>query len=178
MPRKFELTALLCAAAAVLAVSPVALAGSASKNPTKAEIKAAVAKAKRSSHLWATVNVCNTHKHPHTIGIRGQMPTLGFPARLSMLVVVDYWDPSHKRFLPDPHARRVVQLGVVSFGDEQGGRTFPFPAHSGLLRGTVTFAWRRSGKVLLSVTRNTSAGHKSADFSDPPGYSAAKCTIK
>ncbi len=177
MPRKFLLSAVLCAAAAVLAASPVALAGGSSKNPTKAQIKAAVAKARRSGHLWATINVCNTHKHPHTIGIRGQMPALGFPARLTMLVVVDYWDKPHKRFLADPSARRLVELGVVSYGYEQGGRTFKFQPHAGLFRGSVTFTWRRSGKVLLSVTRTTSAGHRTADFGDPPGHSAAKCTI-
>lgn len=180
MLRKYVPTAVLCATIAGFAVVPAALAGGSSNNPTPKAIKAAIAQAKRSPHLWATVNICDTRKHPNVIAIRAQMPALSFPTRMSELIKVDYWDPKAKRFRPDPNpgARHLVQLGVVSFGYEQGGQAFPFKGYKGLLRGTVTFQWRRSGKVLLTQTRHTTAGHPTADHGDPPGHSTAHCRIR
>lgn len=154
------------------------VAASAPAAPTAAQIRAAVNAASRSTHLWATVNVCDTRQHPNMLGIRAQMPALGFPAHLSILIQVDYWSSAHKRFVvdPSPHASRLSRLGVVSFGYEQGGHSFSFTP--GRFRATVTFEWRRSGKLLLSVTRRTSAGHSDADHADPAGFSAGFCTIR
>src|SRR6516165_1209759 len=61
------------------------------KPPTAAQMRAAVQRAERSKYLWATVNICNTKRHPHAIGVRGQMPALGFPALLQMTVHLKYW---------------------------------------------------------------------------------------
>jgi hypothetical protein len=170
----------MCATIAGFAGAPAAVAGGSAKNPTQKEIRAAVAQAKRSPHLWATVNTCDTRKHPNVIAIRAQMPSFGFPTRMSELIKVDYWDAKAKRFRPDPSpgAHALIQLGVVSFGYEQGGRAFKFQKHAGLLRGTVTFQWKRSGKVLLTLTRHTTSGHQTADHGDPRGYSAAHCRIR
>jgi hypothetical protein len=46
-----------------------------------------------------------------------------------------------------------------------------------MLRGVVTFQWRRSATVLASITRATSAGHESVAGADPPNYSAASCAL-
>lgn len=151
----------------------------ASASPTQAQIRAAVRRAERSKQLWTTINVCNTPARPDRIGIRGQMPALGFPARLSMTVRVDYWDAAAKALRPVPGAtgRAQVNLGTVLDGLEQGGHTFQFAPGTGLLSGTITFQWRRGGKVIGHVSKLATGGHRGVGGGDPPHHSAATCTI-
>lgn len=185
--RLFSALAIALAAAIAAILTPVALAGgrsgrpvaspaARSSGPTPHQIRAAVAAARRSPHLWATINICDTRRHRHTLGVRAQMPTLGFGAHLSMLVQIDYWNPTHHAFLPDPKVSQLVRLGVVSYGREQGGVNFSFPA-PGRFRATVTFRWIRNGRTLLSLTRHTTGGHHDADHGDPAHFSAGFCTI-
>jgi hypothetical protein len=164
-------------AAAVL-VTCAAVTASAAVGPRR--IAAAVVRAERSSSLWATVNICSSRKDPDSIGIRGQMPTLGFSASLSMLIQVAYWSTTSKRFVPiqSATAATTLALGKQATGLQQDGAIFPFKAHTGLLNATVTFTWRRAGKVLGQTTRRTTAGHPDADYGSPPHFSAAQCTIK
>lgn len=157
-------------------VAPPAL-GSAS-GPTPNQIKNAVHSAERSKRLWATVNVCDTRKHPHTIGIRGEVPALGFPATIAISIGVDFYSRTDKRFEPDPNASKMIKVGTVSHGIHQRGITFRFAPHTGRLRGTATFSWTRRGKVLGSTKRITTPRHHDADFADPSGFSAATCMIK
>jgi hypothetical protein len=163
----------------LLASVPVAASYGSSTNPTAAQIRAAVQRAERSRQVWATVNICNTRRHPHTIGIRGQMPALGFPSSMSMSIMVDYLSPTH-RFEPVPHVQRFVQLGRPAQGFWQGGVMFSFakPSATVVLRGMVTFDWKRSGRVIGSTTRYTVHGIKHVDDADPPGYSTATCMLK
>jgi hypothetical protein len=149
----------------------------ATQNPTPAQIRTAVAKAESSKQLWATVNVCNTKHHPGTIGIRGQMPSLGFPASLSMKVQVDYWNYAAKKFEPDPGVNQLVALGDPTNELVQGGSTFKFKSRA-LLSGTIRFQWKLHGKLIGSKRRATAGGHKNAKYGDPPGYSATSCNIK
>ncbi len=184
--RLLSALAIALAAATAAVLTPAALAGNPSRpiagataatsSPSPGQVRAAVAAARGSSHLWATINICDTHRHPHTLGVRAQMPTLGFGAHLSMIVQVDYWNPTHQAFLPDPKAKELVRLGVVSYGQEQGGVSFAFPA-PGRFRATVTFRWIRNNSTLLTVTRHTSAAHHDADDGDPAHFSAGFCTI-
>ena len=51
---------------------------------------AAIARAERSRDLWATVNICDTAKHPDAIGIRASMPGTPKHARLAMRFRVQY----------------------------------------------------------------------------------------
>src|ERR1019366_10360134 len=97
-----------------------------------------------SSSLWATVNVCNSTRDPHSIGIRGQMPALGIPASLSMTVQIDYWSAKDKTFVPAPGARQTVSLGDATTGLLQGGVSFRFAPGSGLFTGSGTFPWGRN----------------------------------
>jgi hypothetical protein len=150
---------------------------SANKPPTPAQIRAAVAKAQRSKQLWSTVNICNTKHHPHTIGIRGQMPSLSFPASLFMQVQVDYYNYAAKKFEPDPGVQQWVSLGDPADEIVQGGTEFKFKPPA-VLAGTVTFQWKLHGKVIGTKQRATAGGHKNAKFGDPPGYSSNDCTIK
>jgi hypothetical protein len=167
--------ALALAGAAVIGAP--ALAAPKPSNPTPKQIKAAIHKATTSGHLWATINACAPKGHPHLLSVRGQMPALGFPARLSTVIQIDYWNVAQKRFLPDSKVAFTNRLGVVSFGFEQGGHNFIFNPHAGRLRATVTFMWRRSGVLLGSTSRTTTAGHHDALFAHPKGYSAATCTL-
>jgi hypothetical protein len=174
VPIRLATSALLVVVLAV--VAPPALG--AATSPTPNQIKAAVRNAERSKRLWATINVCDTHKHPRTIGIRGEVPALGFPATISISLGVDFWSKTDKRFEPDPQASRMIKLGPVSHGIHQRGVTFQFAAHTGRLRGTAKFSWTRRGKVLGSTKRVTTPSHHDADFGDPSGFSAATCMIK
>ena len=145
--------------------------------PTR--IARAVRSAESSPSLWATVNICSSRRYPRDLGVRGQMPTLGFPASMFMVVQVDYWSASRHRFLPIQSnlATTRLSLGRASTGLQQDGAVFPFGAHTGLLNATVTFIWMRGGKVIGQTVRRTTAGHRDADHGSPPRYSAAQCRI-
>jgi hypothetical protein len=144
-----------------------------------AQIARAVRTAENSRSLWATVNICSSRKYPHALGVRGQMPTLGFSASLAMVIQVDYWSTTSKRFVPiqGKLATSRQSLGTASNGLQQGGAIFPFAAHTGLLRATITFSWSRGGRLIGQTVRRTTAGHHDADHGSPPHYSAAQCRI-
>ena len=173
MPTRF----VLCLT--IVALMSVPLVGQASATtPSAPQIRKAVSGAKRSKQLWATVNICDTHRHPDTLGIRGQVPALGFSSSISIAVSVDFWNPETKRFKPDPGTRRLIHLGSPSTGVHQQGVTFEFDPHAGRFRGNATFMWKRGGKLLGQTDRLTTGGHRDADFGDPHGFSAATCTIR
>ncbi len=154
----------------------LAAAAAATTSPTPAQIHADVKRAERSPALWATVNVCDTKAHRNQIGIRGQMPGLGFPAQLRMTIRLAYYDAQAARFLPVPHVATRLKLGTVTHGTVQQGAEFSFSPPV-TLSGSITFVWRRGGKRLGSVTKLTSGGKKGVDGGDPRGFSAATCTI-
>jgi hypothetical protein len=136
-----------------------------------------------SRELWATVDVCNPHDQPNTIGIRGSMPGDGSSKdTLYMRFRVQYLDPSSGQW---SYVRQGADSGFLKVGPanviRQAGRSFQFARQSGTpafsMRGVVVFQWRRGARVLLSTTRMTSAGHRSVAGADPKGYSAATCTL-
>lgn len=128
---------------------------------------------------WATVNVCDTAKHPDAIGVRASMP--GFPrhARLARRFRVQY--------RTDSGAWRDV-AGADS-GWRALGRAQGYPVESGwsftfarsttavTLRGMVRFRTRRPGSAPRFTELATTSGHKSSAGADPQGYSAATCTL-
>jgi hypothetical protein len=64
----------------------------------------------------------------------------------------------------------------------QGGQSFrlarPNAGDLFILRGLVTFEWRsKRGAVTRRAIRHTTGGHRSAAGADPPGFTAAVCTI-
>ncbi len=138
---------------------------------------AAVRSAERSRYLWATVNVCNTKRHPNSIGIRAQMPALGFTTTLEMNFQVDQRSAQSASFRPISGAKRAVSVGSVKRGLQQDGVTFSLPANSGALRGTVNFEWKLGHWLLGHSSRVTTRGHPTANFGDPPRYSASRCVI-
>ena len=179
MSRRFAIRAALSLTACA-ALSPLSAAlAYGNAGPTPSQVRAAVRRAERSTQLWATVNICDTPSHPNRIGIRGQMPALGFAAQLSISIQVEYWDLAASSFRPvsGPGGQAQLKLGTVRDGTEQGGRTFQFAPGAGLLRGRITFRWRLNGKLVGKVSRSTTAGHRKVAGGDPPGHSAASCTI-
>ncbi len=169
-------TALVAAAAPGLAVTPASATSRSSDRPSATQIRTAVHRAERSRNLWATVNICNTKRHPHVIGIRGQMPALGFKATLMMDIQVDYWNTEHRTFEPDPAAKKQVLLGRATSGLHQDGVSFRFDPPA-VLSGRITFTWKLAGKVIGHASRRTANGPKHVDFGDPPGHNTSTCRI-
>jgi hypothetical protein len=170
--RLLRLPALVALLVIILAAAAPASLTSA---PTPRQIRAAVRNAEHSQNLWATVNICNTRNHPNTIGIRGQMPTLGFATKLRMQFRVEYW--SGKAFTPVPGVSKTITLGPAVHGVYQAGVRFPFAPQAGLLRGSVSFEWRLGSRRVAHVTRSTRKGHPDADFGDPKRFSSGVCVI-
>ena len=110
------------------------------------------------------------------LGIRGQMPSLGFPASHELDIRVDF-QPTPKIGFKPSKVKKSVPLGDSSNRLLQGGFMWQFPQGTGTLRGTVTFVWRRGHQLLGHVTRTTSGDHHDVDFGDPRRFSAAQCTI-
>jgi hypothetical protein len=143
------------------------------------------ADAVRDASPWATVNVCDTVGHPDGIGIRGSMPGTGDRRdELFMRIQVQF------RRADGTWARigRAADSGFVDVGDgdakvRQAGRTFTLmPPDAGqpafVLRGLVTFEWRRDDTVLRRARRLTGAGHPDTPGADPTDFSAATCSIR
>ena len=151
-----------------------------STGPTAKQIRTAVAAAERSPDLWATVNVC-TSSPSTVVGIRGQMPSLGFTTTLLMNISISYWNYTDLQFEPIMNASSPLSLGKGTHGIHQGGVSFPIGAPTAgsmyLVRGTITFEWMLGAKVLGKVVRNTGHGYPGVNFSSPPGYSSGTCTL-
>jgi hypothetical protein len=147
--------------------------------PTPAQVQAAVSAAESSTYLWATVNVCTARGSGGTIGIRGEMPALGFAATLSMTIQLRQLDTTTDTYSPFPGTSGTRSLPLGRFTDHlhQSGAVFPFTADPGKVQASVTFTWTRAGKVIGTATEATTSGHPQADYGTPAHYSAASCTL-
>ena len=136
-----------------------------------------------SRHLWATVNVCDTIKHPDTIGIRASMPGAEDSREtMYMRFRVQYFRASDDMWhnLSKGGDSGFIKVGAARFKARQAGRLFVFAPPAGgsfQLRGKVYFEWRRGGKVVRRTAMLTTAGHRSTAGSDPAGYSSDTCVI-
>jgi len=172
-PVRVSLTAL------VVLLSAPTLGASASSPATKTS----TGSLRQSRQLWATIDVCNPSDQPDTVGIRGSMPGNGQSGgTMYMRFRLQYLDRATKRFvdLAESSAPRFVAVGSAKSARE-AGRSFqlvPVPGKPAFtLRGVVSFQWRRGTKILESLSRPTTAGHQSLAGADPPGFSAATCSI-
>jgi hypothetical protein len=128
---------------------------------------------------WATVNVCDTAKHPDAIGIRASMPGTPKHARLAMRFRVQYRTDSGDWADVAGADSGWRGLGAAGGDPVESGWSFTF-AHSAnavTLRGMVRFRTRRPGSAPKVSELATTAGHRSSAGADPPGYSAATCTL-
>lgn len=171
--------ACLVALLLLLPAPALAASGSASDGDTGPS-KAALLK---SADLWATIDVCNPADEPDTVGVRGSMPGTGQSGEVMyMRFRLQYLDVTTKVWveLSTGAASEFVSVGAAKSA-RQAGRSFqliPVPGKPAFtLRGVVSFQWRRGTKVLLEVSRPTTAGHKSLAGANPANFSAATCPI-
>jgi hypothetical protein len=142
----------------------------------------AAADARAASHLWSTVNVCDTAGSPDTIGIRARMPGNGTRQRMWMRFRTQYHsrDDLSWKYVARGGTSPWVEAGSARFAFKETGYEFRFdPPAAGksyLLRGVVEFQWRQGSKVKASKRKFTEAGHSTVG-SDPKGFSAARCKI-
>jgi hypothetical protein len=134
---------------------------------------------------WATVNVCDTVGHPDGIGIRGWMPGTGDRRdELFMRLQVQFRRADDTwQALGGSGDSGFVDVGNGATRGRQSGRTFTLsPPQDGrpafVLRGLVTFEWRRDGVAERRVRRLTTAGHAGTAGADPEDFSAATCSIR
>lgn len=164
-------------AALCFALPAPALAG----GPSAKQIHQAASRAERSGSLWATVNICSSRGPGKggQLGVRGQMPSLGFSSTLRMTVQLGYWSQKHERFMviPGPSAVANLAVGSSATGLQQDGVVFGFNGSAGLLDASIDFTWTRGGHVIAEASRTTTAGHHDADYSRPAHYSAGDCRL-
>ncbi len=137
-------------------------------------------------HLWSTVNVCDTKRHPDTIGVRASMPGTG-KRRHNMWMRFQLQQRDREtgrwRFL-----RRSGDTGFLKvakhadFKSVEYGRFFPYELKAGqrfVLRGLVTFQWRRraTNRVVRREQELTSPDHN-VDRADPKDFSRSRCELK
>src|SRR3954447_17047122 len=136
----------------------------------------------KSPLLWATINICDTAKHPDTIGIRASMPGSGKAReRMYMRFQVQYFRASDQMWhnISSGGDSGFVRVGSADLRDRQAGRLFVFAPPAGgswQLRGVITFEWRVGKGVARRVRERTTAGHHAAE-ADPAGYSSDTCVI-
>jgi hypothetical protein len=139
---------------------------------------------RRTPVVWATVNVCDTQTSPNQMGIRGSMSGLARSSRMFMRFRVQFqnadgrWRTIKSGPLSDSGWIRVA---TGRRGAHDAGWSFEFkpPASGGahVLRGVVSFEWRRGKRVLQHTRAWTEEGHPGTAGAEPPDFSAATCEI-
>ncbi len=139
------------------------------------------ASAKPSRYRWATVNICDTANNPNTIGIRASMTRGRAGERLFMRFRVQYFSEVDLKW---HHVTSGGDSGWVAVPKPSGkarqkGWSFQISPNSESikLRGMVSMEWRVNGEVSRRTRQRTHSGYKGVAAADPPGYSAANCTI-
>jgi len=140
---------------------------------------------KRTKHLWATVNVCDTKRSPDTIGIRARMPGNGTRQRMWMRFRTQFYSTRDYAWkYVDGGTSRWLEVGSALFLYKETGYSFEIePAPRGdqsfLLRGVVQYQWKtKGGKVKRRTRKYTAGGHTKTRGSDPRGYSESRCRIE
>ncbi|MEA2472715.1 MAG: hypothetical protein QOE06_630 [Thermoleophilaceae bacterium] len=162
MPVRRALISLACAIAVLAAAAPAAPA--ATKN------------------LWATVNVCDTTKHPDAVGVAARMPGNGTSQRMYMRFYMQYLDGDKWRFVKTGGISPWLYGGSAKYSWVGLGYTFGFdPPAAGTsftFRGFVRYEWRDGKtKVVKRTHRYTSDGHPGTRDADPKDFSSRKCKM-
>jgi len=138
----------------------------------------------KSRHLWATVNICDTARHPDAMGVRASMPGSGSRReRMYMRFRAQYFSAKEnvwKNFTSEALDSGWQRVGSARFKARQSGWTFPRlklrPEQRYELRGVVRFEWRRGRRVVRKAVKRTTRGHGTA-VAEPKGFSAATCRV-
>jgi hypothetical protein len=130
------------------------------------------------NNLWATVNVCDTSKHPNEVGIRAAMPGVPRGSARRMRFRLQWRDGDRWRYVENADSgwRR---LSRARGRPVESGWTFQFdpPTAPITFRGVVRFRWRRGGVIVRRAVEITETGHRSTTGADPEDYSAATCSM-
>jgi hypothetical protein len=167
-----------------LSAASAALAAPASSARTPRATRTQLPSSLRASaDLWATIDVCNPPDQHDTVGIRGSMPSDGQAHdTMFMRFRLQYVDATLKHWIDLANAASGFLPVGPSHIARQAGRSFVlFPPAGGsafTLRGVVSFQWRRGAKVLGTISRATTAAHRSLAGADPKNFSAATCRIR
>ncbi|MDQ3630768.1 MAG: hypothetical protein M3417_05735 [Actinomycetota bacterium] len=134
--------------------------------------------------LWATVNICDTKAHPDTVGIRGSIPGSGVASeQMFMRFQLQFFDQKDKEWhnIGASGDSGFIPVGSGRFKQRQSGRNFTVrPPRTGafILRGAVTFEWRKDGEVVRRARKRTTSKRGPTAGADPSGFSAAKCEVR
>jgi hypothetical protein len=147
-------------------------------------LPASASAGKRTKHLWATVNVCDTKRSPDTIGIRARMPGNGTRQRMWMRFRTQFYSTRDYAWrYVDGGTSRWLELGSALFLFKETGYSFeiqpaPKPGQSFLLRGVVQYQWKtKKGKTRRRTRKYTAGGHRTRG-AEPRGFSRARCRIE
>ena len=137
-----------------------------------------------SARLWATVNVCDTARHPDQVGVRISMPGSGVKReRMYARIQLQYFDSGKSQWksLGRTADSGWLSLGSSKFLRREAGRTFTMrsPAAGQLfrIRGFVRYEWRRQGKAIRRAQKITAGRLSDVRGADPASYSAAECWL-
>src|ERR1700677_4765650 len=171
--RKSAFTSLMALVALAL-LPAIASAGSSSGTSKSALLK--------SPQLWATIDVCSPTDQPDIVGIRGSMPGNGqADDTMYMRFRLQYLEPTSKVWVDlTGSASNFAAVGNAKAARQAGQSltVVPVPGKPAfMLRGVVSFQWRKGSQIEESVSRPTTAGHQSLAGADPAGFSAAGCSI-
>jgi hypothetical protein len=136
----------------------------------------------QSPDLWATIDICSPGDQPHAIGVRGSMPGSGLANEsMYMRFQLQYRNAAGAWVNIGASADSgFLAIGPSVFKARQSGRSFMLgitPGSHYVVRGVVTFEWRRRGHVVRNAQKQTTAGHQALAGADPPSYSAAACEL-
>jgi hypothetical protein len=135
-----------------------------------------------SPHLWTTVNICDTERHPDTFGVRASMPGSGSRRESMWMRFEAQWrtaDGEWRRFSSDALDSGWIRVARTSRRLKQSGYSFRFRTSGGrrfVLRGRTRFEWRRGRRVVRRASETTVGGVRPT-VADPRRYSAATCEI-
>ena len=128
--------------------------------------------------LWATVNVCDTAKHPNEVGVRASMPGVPRGTGRRMRFRVQWRDGDRWRYVEDADSGWRRLPGARGRPVESGWNfEFAAPAREIRFRGVVRYRWLVGREVVRRAVETTEPGHRSTRGADPAGYSAATCSI-
>ena len=137
---------------------------------------------------WATINICDTSRHPDVLGLRAEAPGNGTRQRIFMRFTAQYYDDDLRRWrrVRDQGRSPFIDAGSARFRTRQAGYSFTFRSPTlrtrYRVRGKVDIEYRerrRDGRWRLErrLRRRTTANHR-ADGADPRGYSQGQCVIQ
>jgi len=133
-----------------------------------------------SPRLWATVDACRSSASGDVVGLRGSMPGGGNDSEQMFMSFELQYRNAQERWQTIPGGTALVSVGSARYASRQAGRDFNLASSTAagtVLRGVVSFEWRRGHVIVRRVRRATTAGRAPSAGASPPGYSAARCSI-